>query len=84
MDHTKAGSGGMGGMEKPWGHPSPRSKPVKHDVGAAVGEASLSAGVQHLHHEHPHHVQGEGVHHEADKAIHMPISPPIYKGKMAS
>jgi len=66
--------------ENHWGPQPPRSAPVKHGVGAAVGEASLSGAVSHLHREHPHPVQSEGLHHKSTSKIHHPISSGTYKG----
>jgi hypothetical protein len=65
----------------PWGPKAPRSAPIKHSPGAAVGEASLGGAVGHLHKEHPHHVQGEGLQHDSNTAIHHPVSSSVYKGK---
>jgi hypothetical protein len=68
-------------MTDVWGPKPPKSAPIRHSPGAAVGEASLGGAVGHLHMEHPHHVQGEGLHHKSTSAIHHPISSGTYKGK---
>ena len=64
----------------PWGPKPPKGMPVKHAAGAAVGDASLGGAVGHLHKEHPHHVQGEGLQHDSTSSIHHPVGS-VYKGK---
>jgi hypothetical protein len=66
-----------GGGDK-WG-PKP---PMGSRNAGHVTTSGLKGAVDHLHHEHPHSTHGEGLQHKATDAIHHPISPSTYKGKM--
>jgi hypothetical protein len=72
-----AGAGGMGGSGKIWG-PKP---PMGSRNQGSVHSQGLGGAVGHLHEEHPHHVQGEGLQHKSTAKIHYPISEGTYKGK---
>lgn len=72
-----ASSGGIK-HDSVWGPTAPRTPPIRHDPGYAVGVSGVGAAVDHLHAEHPHHVQGEGLQHDASKAIHFPVTDKTY------
>jgi hypothetical protein len=74
-----AGMGGMGGGSKPWGKAAARTPPLGHQP--SVGTATLGSAIGHLHDEHPHHVQGEGLQHKGEEGIHHPVNS-VYKGQM--
>jgi hypothetical protein len=74
----RSSSGGGIKHDSVWGPTAPRSQPIRHAPGYAVGEATISGAVDHLHMEHPHHVQGEGLQHDSSKAIHHPITDKTY------
>lgn len=59
-----------------WG-PKPPQSPRNS---GGVSESSLGAAVGHLHKEHPHPVQGEGLQHKSTSMIHHPVSSGVYKG----
>jgi len=63
--------------DNPWGPKPPRGS-KGHEP--SIGESSLGSAVGHLHKEHPHHVQGEGLHHKSTDAIHKPVSGSVYRG----
>jgi len=76
-----AGHGGMGGSSKPWGKTAART-PAINQHQPSIGTATLSGAVGHLHDEHPHHVQGEGLQHMGEEGIHHPVHQPVYGGRM--
>lgn len=63
----------------PWGPKPPQGTPTKHPPGGATGEASLGGAVGELHHQHPHHVQAEGLHHKSTDKRHKPVGN-VYRG----
>lgn len=67
--------------DKIWGPTPPRTAPIRHDPGYAVGTASVGAAVDHLHWEHPNHVQGENLQGTATRAIHHPVTTKTYGGR---
>lgn len=73
----------MGGKSAPWG-PEPPRTPAISQRQPSIGTDTLSGAVSHLHMEHPHHVQGEGLQHKAAEGIHHPVGRPgtVYKGRM--
>jgi hypothetical protein len=75
-----AGAGGHGGSDKIWGPKPPQGS---RNAGHVVSHG-LPGAVEHLHHEHPHHVQAEGLQNMHTKAIHHPVSEGTYKGKMGA
>jgi hypothetical protein len=64
-----------------WGPTAPRSAPIRHGAGQAVGTDTVGAAVTHLHREHPFHVQGEDLQSKATKAIHHPVTTRVYGDK---
>jgi len=76
-----AGSGGMGGSSKPWGVPAART-PAINQHQPSIGTDTLKGATSHLHMEHPHHVQGEGLQHRGEEGIHHPVHQPVYGGRM--
>ena len=67
--------------DKVWGPTAPRTAPIRHDPGYAVGTATVKAAVDHLHWEHPFHVQGEDLQSKATRAIHHPVTTKVYGGR---
>jgi len=63
-----------------WGPAPPgRGTPAGNfSPGKAVGEDSLSHAVGDLHKQHPHDVQGEGLHKKSIGARHMPVTSSVY------
>jgi hypothetical protein len=63
-----------------WGPaPQGRGTPAgKFSPGKAVGEDSLGSAVGELRHQHPHDVQGEGLHHKSYNARHQPVTSSVY------
>lgn len=64
--------------DKIWGPSPPRTAPIRHGAGEAVGTSTAAAAVDHLHMEHPFHVQGEDLQGKATKAIHHPVTSRTY------
>lgn len=66
---------------KHWGPAPPgRGTPAGNfRPGKAVGEDSLGHAVGDLHNQHPHDVQGEGLHHKSVDKRHHPVGS-VYKG----
>lgn len=67
-----------------WGPAPPRTPPIRHDPGYAVGQATVKGAVDHLHWEHPNHVQGEDLQGTATRAIHHPVTSSTYKGSTST
>lgn len=66
------------GSDKIWGPKPPQSRSVAHGPGKAVGTDTLGPAVEHLHWEHPHHVQGVGLQNKSTARINHPITSSTY------
>lgn len=65
--------------ENHWGPQPPKTAPIHHSPGGAVGEDSLSGAVGELHSQHPHPVQGEGLQNKSSGKRHQAVGH-VYKG----
>lgn len=70
-----------GDNEKVWGPKPPRTAAINQH-NPSIGDNMLGGAIDHLHNEHPFHVQGEGLQHKSTPAIHHPVGRPggVYKG----
>lgn len=67
--------------DKIWGPAPPKGRSVTHPPGKAAGNDQLSSAVEHLHWEHPHHVQGEGLQNKGTNRINHPVTSSVYGSK---
>lgn len=68
--------------ENHWGPPPAGEGPGGRwfKPGTAVGGDTLGEAIGDLHSEHPHPVQGEGLHHMGVKGRHHPVTSSTYRG----
>ena len=66
------------GRSKHWGPPPPGRGTPASPGKRAVGEDTIGTAVSELHAQHPHDIQGEGLHHTATDKRHRPVQSSTY------